>query len=274
MGQKSKDYPANTTAFIYRILKSYTTRIVHGHGMPPFVHHVQMQDYTISPALFTCRTLARTCESSDTGSQEVVIDLLNREMERIYGQCETYNDTALLAGFQAYLLYAMMLCFELGQESSSMLRQVMANLQILASFTCRRGIVCSAEKQRTRPEWESWIVAEAKRRAIYVMYMFDSVLAAREGMPTFLGAELQGLQAPSSRQLWHAETREDWTQAYNVHLAEWARGSLSIDELWPAPAESDERAIKERQSRVDQWLEDVDDFGTMLFAVTCNTHGG
>lgn len=162
----------------------------------------------------------------------------------------------------------------LGQESSALLRQAMANLQVLASFTCRDGVVCSAEQSHSRPKWEAWIVAEAKRRTVYVMYLFDSMLSAREGMPTFLGSELQGLPAPSSGQMWHARSSEDWIRTYNVHLAAWPSGSLSIDELWPAPPDSDERAISERRTRVDRWLEDVDEFGTMLFAVTCTTHGG
>lgn len=272
-GQKSKNYPANTTAFIFRMLKSYSSVAVHGRGLPPFVHSKQVQDYFVSPALSTCLTLLRTCERSDPGSHAVVVDLLNREMDRIYGLCETYNDTALLAAFQAYLLYTMVLCFELGEESTAVLRQAMANLQVLASFACGRGIVCSAEQQRTRPKWETWIVAEAKRRSIYIMYMFDSMLAARDGLPTFLGAELQSLQAPSSRQLWHACTRQEWIEAYNIHLAEWSSGGLSIDELWPLPPESDQRAVDDRRKRVDQWLEDVDELGTMLFAVTGTTHG-
>jgi len=60
---------------------------------------------------------------------------------------------------------------------------------------------------------------------------------------------------------------------YNIHLAQWMDGGLCIDELWPIPANLDETGISERRSRVDEWLQNIDEFGTMLYAVTSCTHG-
>ncbi|GJC89573.1 hypothetical protein ColLi_12411 [Colletotrichum liriopes] len=60
---------------------------------------------------------------------------------------------------------------------------------------------------------------------------------------------------------------------YNIHLTEWPEGGLRIDELWPIPEDLDEDEINKRRSRVDAWLEDLDEFGTMIYAVTSGTHG-
>lgn len=273
-GQKIKAYPASITAFIYRILNSYAAVTVRGRGVPPFVHASQVTATSARPQLSTCLTLVRMCEKPLPGSENVAAGVLQREMNNLYEKHGTYDDMALLVAFQAYLIYSMVLFFRLGQDSKTFLRQAIMNLQDLACSSSRRGLVCIAEEQRARPRWEAWIVAETKRRTLFAMYLFDSVLSAQDGLPTFLGTELQGLPAPANQVMWRAPTRREWEAAYNRHLADWVDGGLHIDELWPMPAHLDEPSILERRSRVDQWLENVDEFGTMLYAVTSCTHGG
>ena len=84
----------------------------------------------------------------------------------------------------------------------------------------------------------------------------------------------QGLPAPATKQIWEAKTRVEWERAYNIYLAEWMEPGLAIDELWPMPADMNESDIARRRSRVDHWLEGIDSYGTMLYAVTSCTHGG
>lgn len=273
-GQTVKAYPISVTSFIYRILKSYAAVAVHGRGIPPFIHSSEMMALTTFPPLSTCLSLVRICERPLPGSEGVAAEVLQREMNNLYELRGTYDDMALLAAFQAYLIYAMVLFFRLNQGAGASLRQSMMNLQELACISSQRGLVCIAEQQRARPRWEPWIVAEAKRRTLYTMYLFDSVLSAHDGLPTFLGTELQGLPAPSNKALWESQSRHDWEAVYNMYLVEWTHGGLRINELWPIPADLDERGISQRRSRVDEWLQNIDEFGTMLYAVTSCTHGG
>lgn len=154
------------------------------------------------------------------------------------------------------------------------MRSAMMNLQELACSSSRQGLVCSADQRRVRPRWEEWIIAETKRRTLFVMYLFDSIFSTQEGLPTFLGTELQGLPAPANKLLWHAQPRYDWEREYNVYMAEWVEGGLTIDELWPIPSELDGLDIVKRRTRVDQWLENIDEFGTMIYAIVSCTHGG
>ncbi|KAI1658591.1 hypothetical protein F4813DRAFT_39068 [Daldinia decipiens] len=273
-GQKVKEYPATITAFIYRLLKSYATVAVRGRSVPPFVHHSQISVTSTRPPLSTCLSLVRICENPLPGSESVAADVLQREMNNIYEQQGTYDDFTLLAAFQAYLIYSMVLFFKLNQVSGPFLRQAIMNLQDLACSSSRSGLVCIAEQQRARPRWEAWIVAEAKRRALFTMYLFDSVLSTQDGLQTFLGTELQGLPASADKSLWRAQIRRDWEIAYNMYLADWPKETFRIDELWPIAAGLDEPSLLERRNRVDRWLENVDEFGTMLYAVTSCTHGG
>lgn len=168
----------------------------------------------------------------------------------------------------------MVLFFRLAQSRSDFFRRAMTNLQELACSSSHRGLTCAADLRRVRPRWEEWIVAEAKRRTLYVMYLFDSVLSAHEGFPTFLGTELQGLPAPANTLLWQARCRYDWEKEYNMYMAQWMEGGLTIDELWPMPAGLEESQVVRRRARLDHWLENIDEFGTMLYAVMSCTHGG
>ncbi|SPO06529.1 uncharacterized protein DNG_09219 [Cephalotrichum gorgonifer] len=273
-GQKTKEYPATITAFIYRILKSYASMAIRGRGVPPFVHSSQTTTAAAQPPLSTCLGLVRMCENPLPGSESAAIDVLQREMSSIYGQHGSYDNLTLLSAFQAYLIYSLVLFFMLSPGGNPFLRQAMMNLQELACASSRQGLVCKAEQLRARPKWEGWIIAEAKRRTLFTMYIFDSVLLAEDGLPTFLGTELRGLLAPASRSLWSVNRRDEWEAAYNIHLTDWGGGGLRIDELWAMETTMDEHSIKERRNRVDRWLEGVDEYGTMIYAVTSCTHGG
>lgn len=272
-GQKVKNYPANVTSFISRVLKSYTAVATRGNGTLPFIHPAQMKQHLSHSPLATCLSLTRMCQDPLPGSENTAAGIIQREMDQLTELHKTFDHMSLLATFQAYLIYTMVLFFRLSQARHNGLRQAMINLQELAHASSRQGLVCAADQKRARPSWEEWIVTETKRRTLYVMYLFDSILSAHEGLPTYLGTELEGLPAPASKSLWQAKTRSDWERAYNIHLAEWTERSLSIDELWPVPEGFTESETATRQMRIDRWLEDVDEFGTMLFAVVSCTHG-
>lgn len=270
--QAIKVYPPAVTHFIYRVLKSYAAVAARGRAIPLFVHPTQMN--APGSQLATCLSLARVSENPLSGSEGATTIVIQREMENIAQEHESYDDISLLAAFQAYLIYIMILFFRLSQGPSPFFRNAMMTLQELACSSARGGLVCTADAAHTRPSWEEWTVAEAKRRTLYVMYLFDSVLSAHENLPTFLGTELRGLPAPSNKSLWQAGSRSDWEKEYNIFLAEWTEKSLAIDELWPLSPELGYPEIVRRRRRVDQWLENLDEFGTMIFAVTECTHGG
>jgi hypothetical protein len=145
----------------------------------------------------------------------------------------------------------------------------MSNLQEFAYQLSLSGLLCTAEATHSRPSWESWIVASAKRRSLYAMYLFDNVFNALANVPTYIAEELANLPVPASKALWEATERENWEREYDRHLAAWEGGELRISELWFAP----EKDSPERRDRVDRWVESVDEFGMMLFAVCAHIHG-
>lgn len=272
-GQRPKQYPAVITTFISNNLNSFVSVASRGRTVPSFIHKSQVRALSTMPPLSTCLSLVRMCERPVPGSESTVADLLRREMASLYTNRTNCDNLVMLAAFQAFLIYAMSLFYKLGQGSHGSVREAMMNLQDLAGLSCRQGLVCNEELQRVRPSWEAWIIAEAKRRTLFTMYLFDGVLSSIDGLPTYLGTELQGLSAPASKDLWEADTRDLWEISYSLHLADWPTGQLRIDELWPMSEDADESATLDRRNRVDRWLEDVDSYGMMLYAVTSCTHG-
>ncbi|KAM5378199.1 hypothetical protein ACJA88_005933 [Fusarium oxysporum] len=226
-GQSPKNYSQSVINFVYRMLKSYASTVIRGR-LPPFIHPMQQSLVPLS----TCFTLVRICDPLP-GNVSIAADILQREMTRLYEERGAYEGIHLLGVFQAYLIYSMVLFFHLG-PSMPFLRQAMINLQEIACATSREGLVCAAEQRGALPKWESWIMAEAKRRTLYTMYFLDNVLSAHDGLTTYLGTELRGLYSPSSKYLWQAD-RNGWEQSYNSHLAEWGSEPFRLDELWPFP---------------------------------------
>ncbi|KAK2029789.1 hypothetical protein LX32DRAFT_347618 [Colletotrichum zoysiae] len=272
-GQQTKDYTPRISAFIHRILKSYANSTIRGHKVPPFVHWSQSSLQSSVPLSTCVSVLQQACNESVTRGLKASSELLQNEMTKLFDQHPTVDDMALLATFQAHLIYSLVVFFRIGREHYPFLSQAMMNTQELACAAARKGLVCVAEQENTRPTWESWIVAEAKRRTLFTMCLFDSALLSHDGLPTHLATELRGLLAPASKSLWESRHRQDWQDKYDLHLAEWPDGGLRIDELWPMPADLGRDGIEKRRRRVDAWLEDLDEFGTAIYAVTSGTHG-
>lgn len=142
-------------------------------------------------------------------------------------------------------------------------------LQELAFRAAKAGFTCKAELSRTRPSWESWIIASAKRRTLFAMYLFTNMYNSVKGLPNFLADELRGMLVPESKALWEAHDRTSWTREYNRHLSRWEDGMLQISELW----KSEETGSEARRKRITKWVQSTDEFGMLLFTVCAHLHG-
>lgn len=177
--------------------------------------------------------------------------------------------TTSLCSFQAYLVYTILMYFSPLGNVSAVTDKIMMTLMELAFRTAQNGLLCTAETTHTRPNWESWIVVSAKRRAIYTMYLLTSVYNSDRGLPNFVADEMKGVYVPESKVLWEVTDREVWEKEYDRHLLEWEDGMLEISELW----RSTETGSTERRERIGRWVRGVDEFGMMLFAVCAHIHG-
>ncbi|OJJ03121.1 hypothetical protein ASPVEDRAFT_133782 [Aspergillus versicolor CBS 583.65] len=255
-----------TIQFIKRILRTYPRNMLEDGHLPPIIHQAQVKGSEVPRALANCYSLVRMWEHAVPGSEEVVMSTLRREMDRLSSESPDQHDYQLLCSFQAYLIYSILMYFS---PRGNFSENTMIALMDLAFRTSRNGLSCTAEIERTKPTWESWIVAAAKRRAVFILYVFSSIYNADRMLPDFIADELRTVYVPGHKALWEADNRETWNKVYYRYLSDWEDGSLVISELWAFP----EKKEPKRRERIERWVGTVDEFGMMMFALCAHIHG-
>ncbi|GKZ87088.1 hypothetical protein AnigIFM59636_000217 [Aspergillus niger] len=265
-----KAYHPFTLQYISRILSTYPRFMLKDGDVPPIIHRMQIVGRRMPRALANCYSLVRMWEQAAEGSETLVVETVEKEMDRLASEePPSLDDFDLLAIFQAYLIYSVMLYFSPIAGANAVNDKIMITLMELAFRTARNGLFCTAEMSHTRPSWESWIVAAAKRRSLFTMYLFCSVYNADQLLPNFIADEMTGVFAPEAKALWEATSRETWAKEYDRHLLNWEDGMLEISELW----RSAETGTPRRRERIERWLRTVDEFGMTMFGVTAHVHG-
>lgn len=264
-----KSFPPSTARYIREVLKSYVSMVVDDCRLPPFIHRSQVCGDSTCLPLSNCFGLLRILSARAAPSKDFTSDLFEREMSSIRSNYSAYDSETLLGAFQAYLLYSMALYFWCGQSG---LRDNVTTLQQLASMAVSQGITTAAQPWSS-PDWNLWAVSEAKRRTTFTMYLFDNLLCASDGLPMFVATELTGMSAPAPSSLWDAASLDVWQRSHNAYLKACDGVVLQINELWYLPPGFSADQACRRQERIGAWLQRVDEYGMMLFAVTTATHG-
>ncbi|KAJ7740194.1 hypothetical protein DFH07DRAFT_839179 [Mycena maculata] len=167
-----KNFSSRTVQYISRVLKAYAEILIKDDlALPPIIHSLQS---VAQPPLANYRSILRMWDARAPGSEVMVKETICREMDRLFREYQTYDHITLLSACQAYLLYSIYLFFS--PESPNMVdTSTMINLQELASAMSLTGLSTAGEGvYPIRPSWESWIMAEAKRRTLFTMYLFDN----------------------------------------------------------------------------------------------------
>ncbi|KAJ5499500.1 hypothetical protein N7453_008551 [Penicillium expansum] len=270
-GQEPKQLNAHTIQYLTCVLKSYLRNLLNSVA-PPFIHSLQ-QTGTCPPILAYCFTLVRTWLTRIPGCEPLVLEAMRGQMRDIENQDVSRSDFDSLCSFQAYLIYSMTIYFfprtDTVEVPNPFDTQAQIQMQEIAFRSAKTGLKCRAEESQTRPSWESWIVASAKRRTLFTMYLFTNVYNTQVGLPNFIAEELRGTMAPESKILWEATDRTFWEREYNRHLSRWEDGMLEISELW----KSAETGTDARREKIERWLQSADEFGMMLFSVCAHIHG-
>lgn len=264
-----KSVPPSTALYIREVLKSYVSMVVGDCRLPPFIHRSQVCGDSTCLPLSNCFGLLRILSARAAPSKDFISDLFEGEMLSIRVNFTAYDSITLLGAFQAYLLYSMALYFWCGQSG---LRDNVTALQQLASMAISQGVTTATQPWNS-PDWNLWALSEAKRRTTFTMYLFDNLLCATDGLPMFVATELAGLSAPAPGSLWNATSLDAWQRSHNAYLRACDGVVLQINELWSLPPgfSADQACL--RRERVSAWLQQVDEYGMMLFAVATSTHG-
>lgn len=263
--------------------------------IPPFMHLAQCSHEAKMPKpLANCLSLLRLCENAALGSDDLVRDSMRGEMSRLVTVVETdvsfqtmAHHLSCLSALQAYLLLSMHAYFASKTRPTLGIFEpdLITTLHSLASKVSAMGIMCPEEVGDPvsfgtfLPRWETWIIAEAKRRTLFCVYMFEDVYNYDNSATTYLAEELATLLAPASKWTWNATSRTSFKAEYVEWTRAWSgQRGLVISELWPRePHDNADEALKARRKqetsdRISRWTESVDEFGMFLLAVCTATH--
>ncbi|PSR83362.1 hypothetical protein BD289DRAFT_436031 [Coniella lustricola] len=295
-----KEYPARVAALMAKTMASYSPMWIRSQAhSPPFIHPAQLQlgahHKNMPEPLANCLSLLRLCQNAAPGSHDLVRESIHREMERLVASvgADTQNMQTLqqhlmcLSALQAYFLLSLhsYRLYKTQPDIAVFGPDNIATLHDLASKVSAAGVLCPEEVGGASltggavPHWESWIIAEAKRRTIFCVYMFEDVYNYENHCTTYLAEELAPLLAPSSKWLWQARDRASFEAEYAHWTRAWSgQRGLAISELWPqVVSDKLDEAIQtlrkqETEERIARWTEDVDEFGMFLLAVCTTTH--
>ena len=248
-----------------QILSTYPSMMAQGWGcLPPIIHPLQFSGAKELTPLSNCLSLSRMWQDRKPGSESLAKVTIRREMTRLFDEYQTYDEDDLLATMQALLLYAIMAYFSSDRTSPEPLVDAgtIMNMQQVSYCLATTGYILPAEETHTRPSWEEWIRASAKRRTIVVLYCFDCVYTTMNGLPMYQCDELRYFPAPAGKLLWQASPREQWERTYNRWLVRWQDRPSLLGDLMIC-----RRRSVEESERLQKWIEEVDEFGMMLMIV-------
>lgn len=293
--QQLDQHPTHVMRLISVTLHSYGDLLADSNiRLPPFVHPAQRSSAGLPESLANCASLLKLAKSAAPGSETMVCDTARRELARLANvvqepsSAQTLNHQLLiLSALQAYLILCIHGYFQSQRHARPAIfsPDQMTVLHDMASKVSAAGIVCPEEVgdglaiSSVAPPWETWIIAEAKRRTILCVYLFEDLYNFGNGAATYLAAELAPPLAPASRRLWNATNRASFEKEYSLRRTVLdGKVSLMVSELWlqkvgqqdddDAHSEESSRKTKER---VFEWKKNLDDFGRFVLDVCTST---
>ncbi|KAJ6780283.1 hypothetical protein PWT90_08471 [Aphanocladium album] len=244
-----------------RVLRTYPRMLSRRGQFPPYIHHSQMENYLLPPALEICHDILNKVGRNHPSPLEqlvIEIDSLNRAVT-------VENGASFLASAQASVIYAILCLFpdEHSLQPVNSEEQVILGISELSLRLASSGMALYEETTgdaRTYPSWHGWTIMSAKRRTILAIYMVTWAWSVKRNYPTFYCHELHLMHAPCPRTLWQARTGEEWLPLYEEWLSKWDGDGYRIGELLALPP----KHVLDK--RTEDWLQEVDEFGMLLMS--------
>lgn len=134
-------------------------------------------------------------------------------------------------------------------------------LRELGVYINQSSLIIPEEKAHTRPSWSDWVLVNCKRRSVMVLNLLAWCNAMHNGFANFPCADSDLIPAPAGKVLWNMDKQENWEVAYDKWLGRWAGLGIVTHCDLKTPSKLD--AV-----RSVMWLEEADEFGMMLIALS------
>ncbi|RVX72871.1 hypothetical protein B0A52_03224 [Exophiala mesophila] len=198
------------------------------------------------------------------GSEDIVMNTIMLELERLFQEYPGYSELDLLAAAQSVLMLLIIICFGEKQQwkGPPAPRQVGLLIQAwdIKHKLAETGLFLPEESSNGMPSWTKWAIVSSKRRTILAMHHVEWSWSVRHGYPILTCFELAPFPAPAAKHLWQAANERKWKKRYAEWLHLWKGGSYKVGEFFHIPVEGN------LDDRSERWLAEADEFGMMLMA--------
>ncbi|KAI1263186.1 hypothetical protein F5Y18DRAFT_132184 [Xylariaceae sp. FL1019] len=255
---------------LFRAFRSWPRMLAKGIQLPPIIHFYQFGEggdlWSCDRAprpLGKCITLCKMWVGQAEGSEKIVQDAVKAEIDNILSTYRDYDAPTLLAAVQSLIILLVLLIFSSNSQStpSALPHGISTQVQILAYYALKQGMVLQEEAEHTRPPWRVWAHIEAKRRTHLALYYIHWAYSVYQGTRHFDCLELGRMLAPGPKYLWQATDEKTWNNLYVRWLAQWDGREIVQAEFFLV----DRVPVMER--RVEMWLEDADEFGMLMLGL-------
>ncbi|KAL6889998.1 hypothetical protein GGI43DRAFT_416173 [Trichoderma evansii] len=243
-----------------RVLRTYPRMLSARTQVPPFIHHSQIEQSALPPALKTCHDILTKHGRYDLSLQEQIM----KQIAGLKKNATLRNADDLLESAQAFVIYVILCLFsdESSARTETSEEQLILDISEISLQLASSGLALQEETadDGQPPLWHDWAIMSAKRRTILTIYMLTWAWSVRRNYPTFYCHELQLMFAPSPKALWQAQTEAEWLPLYRKWLHKWRGDGYRIGELLSLSP----KLMLDR--RTEDWLEEVDEFGMLLMS--------
>jgi hypothetical protein len=122
-------------------------------------------------------------------------------------------------------------------------------------------LVCHAEVQGQRPDWQEWVLVESKRRTVTLLFILHLMFDIKPEQRAKSKVGLTVLPLPAHKSLWEAKAEDEWIVKYDemLRLRE-GRGYLRYLDLM----ELGKGNGGERMKDLNAWMVSGDAFGILV----------
>lgn len=248
-------------------LRSYPFMMIPGktQTLPAFIHPQSLgykrkndrflNNRLLSP-LENCLAIVQMWSVKNKANARLIWRTIRMEQERVLAEISQYDDWNTVAALQAITIYILLRLSENDDDVTDFdlpLIRTMIKVALRTSGIEMRHLY----SHKGSPTWESWVLAESLLRTLIVLFLIDILFNFSSLLHPYKcdGSELLGKALPCGRHLWYASSRAEWEREYTRQGVgkQLTYGDLVNNKLGTDGA-------------LDSWLEQLDDFGTLVRA--------
>jgi len=279
-------------SFLLQNMQSYATLLATS-TLPPFIHSTslpfpgpdQSQIPTCAtpppqPILEICKSIISLYTTKTPATSSFIWRTITMEKDRFMNEYSEASEWELLGMLQAITLYILLRIFDEDSFSVDFDRELVRTMTVSYLDPKKRDsiftdhpskeiaikaeqfkLVCHAEVEGQRPDWQEWVLVESKRRTVTLLFILHLMFDIKPEQRAKSKVGLTVLPLPAHKSLWEAKTEDDWIVKYDemLRLRE-GRGYLRYLDLM----ELGKGNGGERMKDLNPWMVSGDAFGILV----------